>query len=125
MARRRRATSSSRAASPTCGARATRSVLQRCAERIEEMAGAVLARPRVVIAIEECALLGDFQGGLSAIGLQLHGRERHGDLLVVKVHHVRVDEPFVWNHALISAVEAGTDAASPTALHPPTPPPPP
>ena len=36
-----------------------RSVPQRCFKGIEEMAGALLARARIVVAIEECALLGD------------------------------------------------------------------
>jgi hypothetical protein len=38
--------------------------LQRRPQRIEEMTGALLARARVVVAVEERTLLGDHQGGL-------------------------------------------------------------
>src|SRR5690242_19990057 len=47
-----------------------RSVLERRAEGIEEMGGAALARAAVVVAVEEGALLGDHQGGLTALGLE-------------------------------------------------------
>ena len=50
-----------------------RSVLQRRAKRVEQMAGTVLARTCVVVAIEKRALLGNHQRGLPAGCLQLDG----------------------------------------------------
>ena len=51
--------------------------LQRGPKRIEEMTGALLARARVVVAVEKRALLGDHQGGRLTFDLQLHSRQRH------------------------------------------------
>ena len=51
------------------------SVIQRCSKCIEEMAGAMLAGPCIVVAVEERALLGDHEGGgLRVVRLQLDGR---------------------------------------------------
>src|SRR5262249_27831268 len=105
------------AAPPGLGRAAMRSIYQRCAKRIEEMTGAALTGSGVVIAVEERTLLKDLERGLSAVGLQLHGRERHRNLLVVEVHHVRVDQAFVGNHVVIEGVESGNHAAFPTSLH--------
>jgi len=67
------------------GGAARRSILQRRSQRVEEVAGAVLAGACIVIAVEEGALLGHHQRGFPARRLQLQSRQRHRDLLVVEV----------------------------------------
>ena len=55
------------------------SILKRGAKRVEQLASAVLARARVVVAVEEGTLLGDHKRGPRALGLELHGGQRQRD----------------------------------------------
>ena len=56
------------------------------------------------------------QGGFPTLGLQLRGRQRHRDLLVVQVHLVAADQPLVRDHVVMS--KGGNHPTRATTLQP-------
>jgi hypothetical protein len=82
------------------------------------MTGALLAGARIVIAVEKGALFGDHQGCFAGLRLQLQGRQRYRDLLLVKVHFVAVNQPLVRDDVVIGGVEGRNHATFPTTLQP-------
>ena len=84
----------------------------------KQKASALFASSRVVVTVEERALLGDHQLALSSLALQLHGRQRHRDFLLVEMHLVTIDQPLVRDHVVVDGVERGHHSSFPTTLQP-------
>src|ERR1700729_2914624 len=73
----------------------------------------------IVVAVEEPALLANLELRLSrACGLDLERRERNGNLPLIEMHLVSIDDPLARNDVVIDRVEGRRHTALETPLCP-------
>ena len=97
------------------GAHASASAARWRAERVEQLAGAVLALGGVVEAVEERALLGEEETGAGFGGEELDGGQRDRHQAVVDEQVVGEDDPLVGDDVVVAAPEGVDGAARRTA----------